>query len=77
MPIFPARAVLQVNLAGRVENQDVNGAMAQVIPMHLGTAGIAQNSIVFIDDGETLIVRQANIGARWRCDEIHQADPLN
>ena len=41
MSIFPARALLQVNIAGLVENQDVNGAMAQVIPMHFRAAGVA------------------------------------
>ena len=57
MPVFPARALLQIDFTCWVENQDVNGAMAQVIRMHLRAAGIPQNLVVFIDDGEALIVR--------------------
>src|SRR5262245_15701923 len=76
MPIFPARALLQINFTDRVENQDVNGTMAQVIPMHLRAAGIAQNPVVFIDDGEALIIRLAHIRARWRPNEIRKCNPL-
>ena len=76
MPVFPAGALLQVKLAIWVENEDVNGPMQQVIPMHLGTGGVAQNSVTFVHDGEALAFGQASIGARWRRDEIHQIDPL-
>ncbi len=55
MPVFPTRALLQINVTGLIKYQDVNGAMAQVIPMHLRTVRISQNSIVFIDDWEALI----------------------
>src|SRR5262249_7865534 len=76
MPIFPARALLQINFTDWVENQDVNSTMAQVIRMHLRAAGIAQNPVLFIDDWKALIIRQAYIRARWSREEIRKSDPL-
>jgi PPP family 3-phenylpropionic acid transporter len=40
--VLPAGAFLQEKLAGTVENKNVNGPMAQVIPMHLGPRGVPQ-----------------------------------
>jgi hypothetical protein len=49
MSILPTRALLQIHVACLVENEDVDGTMAQVIPMHIGAPRISQNSIVLID----------------------------
>src|SRR5436309_615415 len=45
MSIFPARTLLQIKLASLIENEDVDGAMTQVIPMHFGTGCVAQNRL--------------------------------
>ena len=57
MSIFPPRALLQVNFACFIKDQNVNSAMEQVIPMHLRAARVAENPIVFIDDREGLTLR--------------------
>jgi len=57
MSIFPPRALLQVNFACFIKDQNVNSAMEQVIPMHLRAARVAENPIVFIDDREGLALR--------------------
>jgi len=57
MPIFLTRALLQVNFASSVEDQNMHSAMEQVIPMHLRAARGAQNPIIFIDDREALTGR--------------------
>ena len=57
MSIFPPRALLQVNFACFIKDQNVNSAMEQVIPMHFRAARLAQNPIFFIDDWEALSLR--------------------
>src|SRR6266550_3036655 len=76
MSIFPTRTLLQINFTAWVKYQDVNGAMSQVIPMRLGAVRISQDSIVFVDDREGLILRCACIRERrWR-DGIREGNPL-
>ncbi len=76
MPIFPTRALLQINFAGLVEYQDVNGPMPQVIPMHFGAACVSQYSIIFIDDWKLLVLCQTCVRGWRRRDEIRQSNPL-
>ena len=77
MSIFPARALLQINVDCLVENKDVDSAMIQVIPMHFGAACIAQNPVHPIDHWKGLILDCVSVVAGGRCDVICQANPLN
>src|SRR5262249_53207045 len=76
MAIFPSGALLQVNLTCLVKNEDVNGAMTQVIPMHFRTAGVTPDPIIFVDDWQRLVLRRARLDSRdWR-EGVRQSDPL-
>src|SRR5260370_40622730 len=76
MPVLPTRALLQIKVTGLIKYQDVNGAMAQVIPMHLGTVRVSQDSIVFIDDWEALILRYGCVRVRRGRHGIRKRNPL-
>ena len=75
MSIFPARPLLQIQIPDVIENEDMNGAMAQVIPMHFRPAGMTPNFIIFIDHWELLVRGESSL-ARKRRDEIRKSDPL-
>jgi hypothetical protein len=76
MPVFPARALLQIQTPELIENEDMNGAMAQVIPMHFSPGGMPPDFIIFIDHWELLVRGGADpLAQRWR-DTIRKSDPL-
>ena len=76
MPIFPAGPLLQIHIPELIENEDMNGAMAQVIPMHFRAGGVTLDLIIFIDHWELLVRRRALLLARRRRDAIRKSDPL-
>src|SRR5262249_22910105 len=76
MTIFRTRALLQIHISGLIENEDMNGAMAQVIPMHFGPACVAANSVIPIDHREPLFGRRAHLLAWRRRDAIRKSNPL-
>ena len=55
MPIFPTGALLQIHISDLIENEDMNGAMEEVIPMHFRAACVAADSVVLIDHREPLV----------------------
>jgi hypothetical protein len=76
MSVFPARPLLQIQIPDVIKNEDMNGAMAQVIPMHFSPAGLTPDFIIFIDHWE-LLVRDGShpLASTWR-DAIRKSDPL-
>jgi hypothetical protein len=76
MSIFATRTLLQIKLASLIENEDVDGAMTQVIPMHFGTGCVAQNPIRFIDHWKELVPERITLGVNGRRDVICQGNPL-
>jgi hypothetical protein len=54
MAVLPARPFLQEKLALPIENEEVNRAVAQVIPMHFTPGRVAEQMVVFVDYGEAL-----------------------
>jgi hypothetical protein len=70
MPIFAARTLLQIELASLVKNQDVDGAMTQVIPMHFGPGCLTQNPIHFIDHWEEFVLECVGLGVDSRRNVI-------
>ena len=74
VPIFPAGTFLQKHFTSRVENEDVHGAMSQVIPMHFGPRGAAYDPILFIDHREQLVPGSlpAAGDAGWRTKLVKQ-----
>src|SRR2546423_10053438 len=76
MTIFPRRALLEKELTAAVENEEVDGAMSQVIPMHFRARTGPDHTIVFVHDGERLgEVCSSVCRVRWP-DKICQPDPL-
>jgi hypothetical protein len=57
MSIFPTGALLQINVTSFVGDEHVDGAMTQVIPMHLRAARMSQDAVIFVDDWELLTIR--------------------
>jgi hypothetical protein len=76
MPIFPAGALLQVHIPGEIENEDMNSAMPQVIPMHFGAARVGGDSVILVDYWELLGGGRAHLLVRRRRDAIRKGDPL-
>ena len=76
MPILPARALLQEQLAAAVENEQVHGAMAQVIPMHFRAGFGSDDAIIFIHDRERFSRVVTGIRRDRRAHQIRQRDPL-
>ena len=48
MPIFPARTLLQEQFPRAVENENVHGAMPQVIPMHFAAWRGPNHAVHFV-----------------------------
>ena len=76
MAIFPTRALLEIKVTARAENEDMNGPMPQVIPMHFRAAGAAPDSVVLIDHGKQLAASGAGVWSRSRRNPICKADPF-
>ena len=76
MPVFPARTLLQKQFPLPIENEDVDGAMSQVIPMHFASRRGPDDAIHFVDHRKLLLRVHAHVRRNHRPDEICQRDPL-
>src|SRR4029077_13126301 len=76
MPVFPARTLLQEQFPLAVENENVYGAMPQVIPMHFAPRRGPNHAVHFVHYHKLLGgVHAHRSESRW-LDEIGQRDPL-
>jgi hypothetical protein len=76
MPVFPARTPLQKQFPRAVENENVHGAMPQVIPMHFTPRGRPKNTAHYVQHHKLLGREHAQRSKTRRLDEIGQRDPL-
>src|SRR5438874_3768455 len=76
MTILPGRSFLQQQLAFLVENQHVNGPMAQVILMNFGSGSIANFPIVLVNNREALLWNEDHSFFIARPDKIRESNPL-
>src|SRR5438477_667508 len=76
MSIFRARAHLEKNLPGGVENEDVDCPVEQVIRMHFAPGGRPLESIFFVHHWELLFGRMINDLGEDGSNPIGERDPL-